>query len=324
MFEYQTIIPVKHPQIRFSQLEAFKSQIQKAWTFTSKTTCVCLCAGKDLPVPFWARDKSEEGIDRSMDLPCFGSKLKGDHNPPFTCGSDTRRSIIKYFVRDHINSGMHGNSLAESLVRERIQLLMKAWSDQSKYACQCPYDKTQHRLECCTTTTIAATTTEPCMCLDGETESIECCENNNNFLSKTLQELFDEIPAQDVVKKIIDQIDPYLHKIFTEPGNMAFKKYNNAEKLRAWNWTSVGMAESATKVSGLFSSTDPIMTYNDSEVGYPFKFERTLWHTCDGLLRQASTDEKKKQEFLSFIHPTIESSHNLGLQNGQSLQPSFL
>lgn len=56
-------------------------------------------AGKDLEVPFWARDKSELGIDRGMDLPCFGQKLKGDNNPPFTCGSDTRRAIIKYFVR---------------------------------------------------------------------------------------------------------------------------------------------------------------------------------------------------------------------------------
>lgn len=56
-------------------------------------------AGKDLDVPFWARDKTELGSDRSMDLPCFGQKLKGDMNPPFTCGSDTRRAIIKYFVR---------------------------------------------------------------------------------------------------------------------------------------------------------------------------------------------------------------------------------
>lgn len=58
---------------------------------------------KDLEVPFWARDSTELGADRSMDLPCFGAKLKKDFNPPFTCGSDTRRAIIKYFVRDEIN-----------------------------------------------------------------------------------------------------------------------------------------------------------------------------------------------------------------------------
>lgn len=31
---------------------------------------------KDLEVPFWSRDASD-GNDRSMDLPCFGAKLKG-------------------------------------------------------------------------------------------------------------------------------------------------------------------------------------------------------------------------------------------------------
>lgn len=56
-------------------------------------------AGKEFEVPFWARDQSEEGVDRTLDLPCFGQKLKKDFHPPFTCGSDTRRSIIKYFVR---------------------------------------------------------------------------------------------------------------------------------------------------------------------------------------------------------------------------------
>lgn len=110
---------------------------------------------KDLEVPFWARDASELGVDRSMDLPCFGAKLKGDYNgPPFTCGSDTRRSIIKYFVRDEINKKGLGNTLAEVLVRKRIALLKEAWKDSSKYGCECrsasaiaAYGK--HSLSCC-------------------------------------------------------------------------------------------------------------------------------------------------------------------------------
>lgn len=224
-----------------------------------------------------------------MDLPCFGSKLKGDPHPPFTCGSDTRRSIIKYFVRDYINTVSGANNLAEQLVRERIEKLLVAWSDQSKYACQCIGNRSGFSLDCCKTfATAADNNNERCYCLDGETQSIACCENNNNFLSPALQELFDEIPAEDIVKKIIDQIDPYLHKIFTEPGNRAFREYNDPAKMNAWNWTSAGMAESATKVSGLFSSVDPIMSYNDTEVGFPFKFGTTMWQTCEGMLRQVS------------------------------------
>jgi hypothetical protein len=84
-------------------------------------------------VPFWARDQSEEGIDRSMDLPCFGKKLKGDYDPPFTCGSDTRRAIIKYFVRDEINRNGTGNTITESLVQKRIAMLKEAWKDVKRY-----------------------------------------------------------------------------------------------------------------------------------------------------------------------------------------------
>lgn len=255
-------------------------------------------AGKDLQVPFWARDRSEEGIDRSLDLPCFGAKLKGDYNPPFTCGSDTRRSIIKYFVRDYINQGSAAANLAEQLVRERIEKLIVAWSDQSKYACRCT-ENGVHSLACCKTINSTADNGgNKCMCLDGYTESVECCENNNNFLSPALKELFDEIPAEDVVAKIISQIDPYLHKIFTEPGNQAFKKHNDKKKLESWNWTSAGMAEPATKVSGLFSSTEPIMSYNHTEVGFPFKMGKTMWQTCEGMLRQARICEVHSLKFI--------------------------
>lgn len=44
----------------------------------------------DLPVPDWARDGGGFGLTRDLDLPCMGTKLKGDYEPPFTCGGDTR------------------------------------------------------------------------------------------------------------------------------------------------------------------------------------------------------------------------------------------
>lgn len=43
-----------------------------------------------LSVPHWARDEGGLGVSRTMDLPCIGYKLKGDYEPPFTCGGDTR------------------------------------------------------------------------------------------------------------------------------------------------------------------------------------------------------------------------------------------
>jgi hypothetical protein len=107
-----------------------------------------------LPVPSWARDSNGAGITREMDLPCSGPKLKGDTEPPFTCGGDTRRSIIKTFVRNYINGpdgDANGNTLAESLVRKRIAELMAVWSNQSNYACVCEgeTDPPRNSLSCC-------------------------------------------------------------------------------------------------------------------------------------------------------------------------------
>jgi len=182
--------------------------------------------------------------------------------------------------RDHINKGKKGNTFAESLVRERIAQLMDAWGDVAKYACKCPsgggYD-----LDCCKAYRNASDATQPCWCLDGETSSVGCCEDNNNFLPDALTVLFDEIKAEDIVRTIIEEIDPYLKRIFTEDENLAFTKYNQRAVLNSWNWTSTGKAEAATKVSGLYDATEPVMKYDATEVGYPFKRARTLWHTCN-------------------------------------------
>lgn len=246
---------------------------------------------KDLEIPFWARDKSETGADRALDLPCFGAKLKKDYNPPFTCGSDTRRSIIKYFVRDEVNRNSAGNSVAEQLVRERIRQLKAVWNDTANYPCECAGGKTRS-LSCCRTYDDASQSAEPCSCLDGETSSVACCENGNNFIPEGTigGVLFDEIPAEDVIAAIMAKVAPYLKSIMVEPGkNEAFTKYNDPEKVKRWDWISSGMGESATKASGLYSTLDPIMFYNASEAGFPFRNGRTLWETCAGLVSQVGS-----------------------------------
>jgi hypothetical protein len=75
--------------------------------------------------------------------------------------------------------------------------------------------------------------TEPCTCLDGETQSTACCDNN--FLPKSLGELFDEIPAEDVVRAVISKIAPYMRRVMTEPENHAFKRYNDQAKVEKWD-----------------------------------------------------------------------------------------
>ena len=86
--------------------------------------------------------------------------------------------------------------------------------------------------------------------------------------------------------EIVKKIEPYMRKVITKPGNEAFTKYNDPNKVAKWDWIAQGLGESAAKASGLYSSTESIMFYNASEAGYPFKKGATIWQTCAGLVSQ--------------------------------------
>lgn len=99
--------------------------------------------------------------------------------------------------------------------------------------------------------------------------------------------LFVKVPAEDVVASIMKRIPPYIEKIMTtKEGNKAFTRYNDPDKVAKWNWVNAGLAESATQASGLFSTQDPIIQYDATEAGYPFRQDTTLWQMCAGLLGQ--------------------------------------
>ena len=55
-----------------------------------------------LPIPTWSRtDGDTIAPNRSFAVPCDADRSHGDTKAPFTCGSESRRAVIKYFVRDY-------------------------------------------------------------------------------------------------------------------------------------------------------------------------------------------------------------------------------
>lgn len=212
----------------------------------------------DLPVPFWSRDEFGLAENRDLDLPCSPEKLKGDSLPPFTCGSETRRSVIKYFVRDEINSNEQGNSMTEALVREQIEKLIAAWDDPAKYACQCP----------------------------DQSNSLDCCIKGGDLLPDNLDVSYDEIPSDAILDKIMSKIPGYWEKVFTEPGNERLLKYTSKEFRDSLRWeTSYDRSKSAN-ADHLYAWQKPVMFYNETEIGSPLRYSETLWETCTGLLSQ--------------------------------------
>lgn len=230
----------------------------------------------ELPGPYWARDASRVGESRGFELPCYGASLKGDMEPPFTCGSDTRRAIIKHFVRVHVNQNgkRNGNNLVEELVQQMIERLKTAWSDISKFACECTDGSGLHKLSCCKW--------DP----QGGKNCDEMGECGENFISSTLQEEFSQISGEEVTKKITSLIPDYLRKIMTDNGADAFKLFNKGDTA-SWDWGESGVAEAARQ-DHLYGTYEPVMNYSAGETGFPFKARKSMWHMCTGLISQVN------------------------------------
>jgi hypothetical protein len=237
-----------------------------------------------LNVPNWARDTNGLGLSRTMDLPCDASKLNGDFKPPFTCGGQTRRSIIKHFVRDYYPSSgdvssKGGNSDVINLIRAQVKRLEDAWSDSSKYSCTCT-DGTSD-FDCCTTFKVGSTSDDNKECV-GNVENVLC---TNNFLPVSLTVEFDEISASDVIESVMRKIPDYAKSIFTDVTADAFKAWNDEQVHESWNWDTSGVSEIASS-DNMYTSYSPLMNYSSGDVGYPFKGGKSIWHMCTGLISQ--------------------------------------
>lgn len=246
-------------------------------------------------VPKWARDASEVGVSRKLDLPCRGSKLKGDSNPPFTCGSETRRSLIKYFVRRYINEGGTTNQLVQKLVRQQVKRLRDAWSNPSNFLCECTGKAAGTRgFSCCKMYDPSSPDNDmhSCLCADGTTYDDQCC--TNNFLPSTLDIDYDNIPSADILEAIVSKMAPYLRDQVLSSSRGAksggaLREYTSPAELQSWNWehhNDGAKAVDTTSSDGLYASHRPILKYDATESASPFKDDKTIWDMCTGLVSQ--------------------------------------
>ena len=94
------------------------------------------CAVDDARCPFYARDDLG-GLSRNFSEGCM-SDSQTDFDPPFTCGSPARRSIIKYFFRNvtKLVDSTSMNKNVTSLLRNLTLQLEADYTDTSHYGCR--------------------------------------------------------------------------------------------------------------------------------------------------------------------------------------------
>eukprot|EP00961_Rhodomonas_salina_P079000 1062346-Rhodomonas_salina.1 len=232
-----------------------------------------------LPVPTWWRN-----TDNTRHIPdCRGSMLDKDHKPPFTCGSQTRRGILKHFVRIFYNNegnaknNTEGNKAIERLIRQKVQQLMDAWA----------YNETSDDLQ----------RFYSCSCSDGS-NSFSCCDASDPD-SFTPQRLFVDLAVIDadvVAKDLQNTVYAYFKEelsVDVDP----WWQFVNDEKYD-WNWGSNDFTSKAAADAGLFSQSIPLLKYDSTETKGPLNNgTETVWETCTGLLGQAmSSLPLKKNE----------------------------
>jgi len=204
------------------------------------------------PVPTWARDAGGLGHSRRMDLPCSTDDTK----PPFTCGSEIRKRIIKYFVRDYIHGNENGisktNILLQKLLNVSVSKLRGVWNDPPGNL----------------------------ICSQEDDESGAC----QNFLPGKLLQEFDRIPGEHVTEAIFDQLQDYWKFVMTN--NDPFFKYaSDGSDPNMFNWQELSLSQLAMDLN-IFDSNEPLVNYTEPETDYPFKNGKGIWDMCTGLLGQ--------------------------------------
>jgi len=239
------------------------------------------------PHPIWSR-QSDSSASREFELPCSGDKLKDrlglkDTRAPFTCGSYSRRALIKYFLRNTLIQDPNANrNIVQVAVQNLVAKSKDAWlGDLSSFMCRCPSGEVD--VSCCKLDPTCDASTKTCPCLDGSAPSFACCETScveSTFLPERFQVTFDTVKGSDMVSTLFQQVDEYLATTVWKD-NTPWLMYDigGAE---SYNWTAQNLQTPLEE--GAFDTTIPIMNYDKSEYGYPYR--TTTYEMCMGLLQQ--------------------------------------
>ena len=231
----------------------------------------------------WSR-----GTDsRLFDLPCSGAKLANrngmrDTQPPYTCGTFSRRAVLKYYLRERFG-GMKDSDKARDMVVEAVKKMVDqardAWGDELNYQCTCP-NGTTTGWGCCAEQSKCSV--DPCACPAGfeVAASVACCKNVCGGLAGNgLMQAFSYINGSDLAVELLEGLGKYLkNDVWTS--NDPWLKYDPLGEQAfktSWEASKFGVID-----AGLFDASNPVVTYG--EFNYPFK--STMWKHCTGLMQQ--------------------------------------
>ena len=207
--------------------------------------------------PYWARDEGG-GRTRKLDI----STCPASSSLPFTCGSPTRRAMVKYFVQHLLQSGQSGAEFLAVQIRDWLASQELLWGDERTFGCDCP-----------------AGAAEP--------NSVSCCLANatGHYLPSSLSNLSLDLPTVGV----LSAMEQRLHQFYQEAKNEAdpwIFFLGGAEKAK-YDWPASAGAHRVVDEAA-YDPTSATGGYTSAEARSPPRVssDATLWRVCHGALRQ--------------------------------------
>ena len=210
----------------------------------------CMLAG-----PYWSRDEGG-GSARGVDV----NACPKENSIPHTCGSPSRRAMMRYFVRQlGMSASANSNrTLLSQAVRAQLANLSQVWLDESRYGCPCP---------------------------SSPSPSPWCCkqEDSASWLDPALQRPATTL-SSDALLMAINDFYVSMYDNAMQSSQPWLLHLAQAERDK-YDWAA--RSPVTVEQDARLSTTSPSFNYTSAEALSPFRhLDTSLWETCHGALLQ--------------------------------------
>ena len=206
--------------------------------------------------PYWARDTGR-GASRSVDVGACESTT----TLPFTCGSPSRKAMVKYFVSEYVLHGGNGGEVMAELVRDWLRETHAIWSDVGSFGCDCPSGHTPRNDPSC------------------------CALSNGSYLPRNLSERVLTLPTRSVLNAMQKRMQAFYDEATTK--SAPWITWLAPEERAKYQWDRPEQ-EAVVKRHALYDTSRPNLQYSGAEAMSPPSIPGGpwLWEMCHGALRQ--------------------------------------
>jgi hypothetical protein len=197
--------------------------------------------------PYWSRDRAG-GKSRNVDV----SNCDSSKQLPFTCGSPTRKAMIKAFVTNYLEEGAGGADMIAELIRAWLRDQLEDWYYESeKFSCNCK----------------------------------DCCIG---YLPKKLASVSLQISTHGIMNSIENRLKRFYVDSLTSPVQWISELDSvSPGELSKYNWSN-SAGSSHIKTLSAFHPLLPTQRYDDSEAASPSTTYNgpAIWQVCHAALKQ--------------------------------------